>query len=58
MTKFDWLKEYSGLHAGTRPSDTRPLNDEEILELMDIKVIEKFLRNKKLKKLQNERRKI
>lgn len=30
----------------------QPLSDEEILERMDIKVIEKFLREKKLEKLE------
>lgn len=29
-----------------------PLSDEEVLERMDIKVIEKFLREKKLEKLE------
>lgn len=49
--KYGWLNRESDVLKKHYYNDKFPLSDEEILERMNIKTIENFLRNKKLKNL-------
>ena len=47
----DYLNKYLNDYLKQYEEDNKPLSDEEVLERMDIKTIENFLRRKKLERI-------
>lgn len=51
LSDNDYLSSLVDLYHKQYEENNKPLSDEEILERMDIKVIETFLRKKKLENI-------
>lgn len=51
LSDNDYLSSLVDLYQKQYEENNKPLSDEEILERMDIKVIEAFLRKKKLENI-------